>query len=301
MNYGTAVIILHYKNEEDTIECLDSLVGKDRSDLPFKIIVVANCASEEFCSNLKRKYPYIDLIRTKENVGFAKGNNLGIEKARELTCENIILLNNDTIVEDSFVEKLVSFAKNDQSIGLVSPKIYFAKGFEYHKDRYKEKERGKVIWYAGGILDWQNIYASHRGVDEVDKGQYGKKEETDFATGCCMLIKKEVIEKIRLLDESYFLYFEDVDYSIRTKQNGFRVVYYPDVAVWHKNAASSDKPGSNIHVYYQTRNRLYFGFKYGYLRTKKALIWESIKMLFRGKICRKAVLDYYLGRMKKKI
>lgn len=297
----TAIVILHYKNEEDTIECLDSLVGRSKSKPPFKIIVVANCASEEFCSNLRKKYPYIDLVSTKENVGFAKGNNLGIEKARKLTCENIILLNNDTIIKDSFIDKLVSFARSDQSIGLVSPKIYFAKGFEYHKDRYKEKERGKVIWYAGGILNWQNIYASHRGVDEVDTGQFNKTVDTDFVTGCCVLIKKQVIDKIGFLDEKYFLYFEDVDYSVRARRSGFKVVYYPEVAIWHKNAASSDRPGSNIHVYYQTRNRLYFGFKYGLSRTKKALIWESIKMLFRGKVYRRAIIDFYLGKMKKEI
>jgi len=156
-----------------------------------------------------------------------------------------------------------------------------------------------VIWYAGGIIDWDNILAKHRGIDEVDRGQYEETSETPFATGCCMLIRKEVVEKIGLLDEKYFLYFEDVDYSLRAKKAGFKIVYFPKAHLWHKNAASSGKPGSATHVYYQTRNRLYFGFKYASLSTKKSLFFDSLKMIMKNNLHKKACLDYYLGRMGK--
>ena len=295
----TAVIVLHYKGEKDTRECLKSLFQKKVSRNRLNIIVVINSGSENFLRQLKEEFPDIVPIESKKNTGFAKGNNLGINKALTLDCENIILLNNDTIVGNSFIDEFVSFAEKDSPLGLLSPKIYFARGYEYHSNRYKEIEKGKVIWYAGGVIDWQNIYAFHRGVDEVDRGQFDQVEETDFATGCCMLIKKSVIKKIGLLDEKYFLYFEDVDYSIRARQNGFQVVYYPKVNIWHKNAASSDKPGSGLHIYYQTRNRFYFGFKYAVPRTKRALTIESIKMLFRGNMYQKAVIDFYLRKMGK--
>jgi len=114
-----------------------------------------------------------------------------------------------------------------------------------------------------------------------------------------MLIKRETIKKIGFLDKKYFLYFEDVDYSIRAKKAGFKVVYFPGVFLWHRNAVSSGRPGSPIHVYYQTRNRLYFGFKYASIWTKKSLFWESLKMIAKGDIKRKACLDYYFMKMGK--
>lgn len=295
----TAVIILHYKSEFDTRECLESLLSRHPKDKMLQIIVVANLASESFCFFLKKEYPQIKVIEEPENNGFAKGNNIGIKKALELGSNYLILLNNDTLISQGLIERLVTFAHKNPSTGLVSPKIYFAKGFEYHKDRYKEEERGKVIWYAGGSFDWRNIYAHHRGVDEVDKGQYDEVMDTDFTTGCCMLVKRAVVEKIGFLDEKYFLYFEDIDYSIRAKSCGFRIIYYPKAYLWHKNAVSAGPPGSPIHIYYQTRNRLYFGYKYSSLRTKKSLLLDSFKLLFKGGIYARAVKDYYLCRMER--
>lgn len=293
----TAVIVLHYKNESDTYECLDTLQD-DSSRVDHITIVVANEVSDQFVAKIKKRFPQIIVIPSETNSGFAKGINIGLQKAISLSSRYMILLNNDVTLGKDLVKGMVTFAKTDLSIGLISPKIYFSAGNEYHKSRYKRQERGKVIWYAGGLIDWSNMYASHRGVDQVDKGQYEEAIDTDFATGCCMLIRRELIEKIGFLDQKYFLYFEDIDYSMRAKGNGFKVMYYPKTCLWHKNAASS-KPGSPIHIYYQTRNRLYFGFKYASIATKKSLLIDSMRLAFKGGIWKKAVLDYYLGRMGK--
>lgn len=296
----TGIVVLHYKGEKDTLECLSSL-AKQTNRSSTIIIVVANSISDDFRESLTKNFPQIVLIANSENIGFSGGNNEGIEKALSLGCSNIILLNNDTLVSNDLVMKLTQFADTDSTIGLISPKIYFARGFEYHKNRYTEKEKGKVIWFAGGQFDKLNIYASHCGVDEIDRGQYDKITDTDFATGCCLLIKKNLIEKIGLLDGKYFMYFEDIDYSIRAKLAGFRTVYYPETCLWHKNASSSGKPGSDTHIYYQTRNRLYFGFKYASWYVKKSLFIDSLKLLMKGSVYTKAVLDYYFGKMGKGI
>ena len=293
----TAVIVLHYKGEADTKECLNSILAEYFANKSLQIIVVVNLADTSFCSLLEKEYPQIVIIKNQENTGFALGNNIGLQKALELGCKYMILLNNDTLIGPGLLDKLTSFAGSDPSFGIVSPKIYFAKGYEYHKDRYKEKEIGRVIWYAGGIFDWANILPRHRGVDEVDKGQYNKSIDTDFATGCCMLITKDVIDKVGFFDEKYFLYFEDIDLSVRARKNGFRVVYFPDAYLWHKNASSSGKPGSKLHLYYQTRNRLYFGYKYSRLLTKKALFLDSLKLLLKRGVYKRAVLDYFFGKM----
>lgn len=295
----TAVVIVHYRNENDTWKCLNSM-AKNNNNLSTEIILVVNPfknSEQDFIKKIKKDFTSIRIIENKENVGFTRANNLGIKEALNIDCNYIILLNNDTVVSSDLINKLAIFASNSEGIGLVSPKIYFAKGFEYHRDRYQESDKGKVLWYAGGLLDWHNIYGTHRGVDEVDHGQYDKVSGTDFATGCCMLINSVVVEKIGFLDENYFMYYEDIDYSVRVKKAGMKVVYCPEVFLWHKNASSSGRPGSPLHIYYQTRNRLYFGFKYASLNTKKALLLDSLRLLLKRPDSRGAVKDFYLGRM----
>jgi len=293
----TAVIVVHYKNEKDTYECLESLY-KNSSPVNYLTIMIATQTSDKFLSQIKNHFSKIIIVTLNENIGFAASVNRGLKEAIEKNCEYMILLNNDVLVGKNLVGKMIHFAEKNSLVGIVSPKIYFAPKYEFHNNRYKEEDRGKIIWYAGGLIDWANIYAFHRGVNEVDIGQYDETVETDFATGCCMLIKKQVIDKIGFFDEKYFLYFEDVDYSVRAKKSGFQVDYYSGAFLWHKNASSSGKPGSYIHVYYQTRNRLYFGFKYASIKAKKSLLIDSFRCILKGNIQKKAVLDYYfLGKM----
>lgn len=296
--HETSVIILHYGSISDTLECLGELKRKN-TGYPFRTIVVSNSADIGLSDSVRKIDSSIDIIINQKNLGFAEGNNIGIKYALQKGSKNIILLNNDALSSDSLIKNIVTCSEKNPEAGLISPKIYFAKGDEYYKNRYKNHEKGKVLWYAGGQIDWKNCYASNRGVDEVDCGQYDSEAITDFATGCCMLIKKDVTEKIGYFDSKYFLYFEDVDYSIRAAKSGIMVYYCPNAYVWHKNASSSGRPGSSLHLYYQTRNRLYFGLKYASVRVKKSLLLESIKNFFKGGVERRAIKDYYLGKMEK--
>lgn len=293
-----AVIIIHYKNSDDTRTVLKNLTSSRSGLVP---IVIVNSSQDSDRFLLSERNSNIIVVRPGENTGFSGGNNLGIRRALELGCTGVLLLNNDTTFSVDQLERLVSFAGKNSSIGIVSPKIYFAQGYEYHKDRYSSREKGKVLWYAGGVIDWNNVYASHRGVDEVDKGQYNVISDTDFATGCCMYMSKSIFGKVGFFDEKYFLYYEDVDYSVRCKKAGFKVLYYPDASISHKNASSSGKPGSELHRYYQTRNRLYFAKKFASLRARKSLLLESIRSIIKGAKMRQAVLDYYVGRMGRRV
>jgi len=292
----TAVVVVHYGSLQDTKECIVSL-EKSKGSKNREIIIVGNLSTQQ----LEKEIPHhqVQVLPLSENKGFAGGVNTGIKKALQDLADYVVVLNNDTLVSTDLVENLSQYARDHPQVGLVSPKVYFAKGMEYHFDRYKDSERGQVLWYAGGMIDWNNVYATHRGVDEVDNGQYDDTTETDFATGCCMLIPRKVIERVGFFNEKYFLYFEDVDYSLKVKKEGFKILYYPQAHLWHKNAASSGKPGSPLHIYYQTRNRMYFGMNYATWRTKKSLILDSLRMLSRGGAYRKGVVDYYLGVMGK--
>jgi hypothetical protein len=295
--YKIGVVIIHYGDYEDTLKALQSCnISKSKKKFQLIPIIIQNQPNKQLIYHAWKISKDIIIPEYKQNYGFSEGNNIGIKIALKKKCSAVILLNNDAYFTENNLEKLLNYFIPSLD-SLISPKIYFAPGYEYH-NKYKKHEIGKVIWYAGGKIDWDNIYPYHRGVDEVDYNQYDEINETDFVTGCCMIIRKNLIDKIGFFDNKYFLYFEDVDFSIRAKKNGFKVKYIPNSYLYHKNAQSSGLPGSNLHLYYQTRNRLYFGFKYSNLNTKKSLFFQSIKDLTdRNK--RKAVFDYYLNRMGK--
>ena len=242
---------------------------------------------------IKKHFPEIILIENKKNLGFAEGNNAGIRYAMEKGADYIMILNNDTVADKNLINV---FMKKINQNSILSPKIYFYPGKEYHHDRYEEKEKGKVIWYAGGIIDWKNVLCSHRGVDEVDSGQYDKTEETEFISGCCMFIPVEVFKKIGLLDARYFAYLEDVDFCERAKAAGIKLIYEPKAIVWHKNAGSFGGVGTLRQDYLFTRNRLLFGYRYAPWRTKFALFRESLRYVIQGGTKRQAIRDYYFNK-----
>lgn len=295
------IIILNFNGEKDTIECLDSINQLLTTSYQLRTIVVDNGSKDKLAvssnpSTLLRASELV-VIRNNENLGFAGGNNVGISYALKNGADYIMILNNDTVVDKNLVAELLKAMDKDKTIGIVVPKIYFAKGFEFHKDRYKKEDLGKVIWYAGGEMDWKNVLGHHRGVDEVDGGQYDSVEETDFASGCCMMVKKEVFEKIGMFDPKYFLYYEDSDLSQKAKAAGFKIVFAPKAILWHKNAGSAGGSGSTLQDYYITRNRLFFGLRYASLRSKLALLRESMGLLIKGRLWqRRGVLDFYLAR-----
>lgn len=296
-----SIVILNYKGKENTLACLDSL--KDNflpESIKLDIIVVDNASKDNLVVALKTKYPNVIFIENKNNLGFAEGNNVGIKYATEHGTDFVLILNNDTIVDKNLISELLEVVKTNEKIGIVVAKIYFAPGFEFHKERYKKEDLGKVFWYGGGEMDWGNVIGYHRGVDEVDHGQYDRVEATDFASGCCMFVKKEVFEKVGMFDEKYFLYYEDSDYCMRLKKRGYKIVYAPSAILWHKNAGSAGGSGSKLQDYYITRNRLLFGFRYASLRSKLALFKESMMLLVKGRYWQiRGVLDFYLMRFGK--
>jgi len=297
-SYHIGIIIVNWNGLSDTVKCLDSLSKIQLFGNSASIIVVDNGSTDSSVAVIRKTYPDVFIIETGENLGFTGGNNVGIQKAIEMGVDLIWLLNNDTIVDKSVLTFTEAFA--DSSVGACGCKIYFAPGHEFHHDRYSKEERGKVLWYAGGIIDWNNIYASHRGVDEVDHGQYDVPEETQFITGCSLIVRTTVVKKVGMLDDAYYLYLEDLDWNLRIQKAGWKTLYLPTSIIWHVNAGSSGKPGNPLHEYYFTRNRLFLGMRYAGLKTKLALIREAIRFLFTGgSIRRRAVLDWMTGKLGK--
>lgn len=287
-------VVLHFKGKQFTKQCLFSLEKIKTSEFIFQTVVIDN-HSPESIDDLKKKFPAVTFLKNKKNLGFAEGNNVGIRYALKKGADYVLVLNNDTTTDKDFLFELVKVAEG-KNVGIAAPKIYFAPGYEYHKTRYKPNEQGRVFWYAGGKIDWQNVLASHRGVDEVNKGQYEKIVETDFASGCAMLIKREVLERVGLFDERYFLYLEDLEFCQRVKKDGYKIIYAPKAKIYHFNAGSSGV-GSLLQDYFITRNRLLFGMRYAGLRARLNLLREGVKLLIVGRPWQKiAVRDYFLKK-----
>lgn len=299
-----AIIVLNWKQPQLTIDTVNSLLKIKHSSFSFHLYIVDNGSPDDSVKLFSAKYQNNDLISiisTDKNLGYVGGNNFGIKEAFKKDFDYILLTNNDVIFNSNFLEELLKITSKNPKIGIAGPKIYFAPGHEFHKNRYSSKELGKVIWSAGGRIDWNNIIGSNIGVDEVDHGQLDKiNSDVDFISGCVMLVKTSLLKKIGLFDEKFFMYLEDADFCQRAKASGYQLVYIPTSKVWHINAGSS-KSGGSLHDYFLTRNRLLFAFKYASSRTKFAVFRESIRKLFGSTVLwqKKGIVDFYFKKFGK--
>lgn len=297
-----AIVVLNWKQPKLTVDTIDSILKIESSNFSYKIFLVDNNSPDESIDIFNKNYSKnskVEIIQTGSNLGYV-GNNVGIKVAIKQKFDYVLLINNDVIVDKYFLKELYQVAKSGYDI--VGPKIYFAPGFEYHKDWYSKKEIGNVIWSAGGQIDWNNIYGSNIGVDQVDKGQFDKiNDKIDFLTGCCLLIKSNVFLKIGYLNEKYFMYLEDMEFCQKALKENLKMAYAFKSKIWHVNSGSS-KSGGDLHDYFITRNRLLFGFNYARFRTKIALLRESISQLISSKSTKwkkRGVIDFYLKKYNK--
>lgn len=234
-----------------------------QSDKNFRLYIVDISGNEQAYENLP---PETKVVK-RDNKGYAFGVNEGIKEAIKDGFEKFCVINDDTYVDGDFVTSVI------ESIGshphtLIGGKIYYASGYEYHKNRYEKKDLGRVLWFAGGEVDWEHSQPRHIGVDELDKKQFDTAGGTKFITGCLMIFDKKVVDSIGFWDESYFLYYEDADYCERAKRAGLKLFYDPSVVIWHMISQSTGGSGSDLHKKYQTNNLVKFSMKYAPLRTK---------------------------------
>lgn len=295
-----AIIILNWNQAKLSTDTLDSFLKISSTNFNWHIFLVDNHSTDDSLKTLQKKFSKnkkITFIKSSHNLGYTGGNNLGIKRALKEKYTHLLIANNDILVKSNFLTKLIAAAKTYPQ-AILAPKIYFAPGFEYHSERYKASERGKVIWAFGGKFDWQNIYGSNFGIDEVDSGQYDKAEiKLDFISGCCFLAPASLFKKISFFDNRYYLYLEDVDFTHRAALAGYTLKIIPDSHIWHLNSGSS-KPGSDIQEYFITRNRLLFASKFASSKTKFALFRESLRFLFSSSLWRRrGVIDFYFKKL----
>lgn len=273
-----AVILVNYNGLNDTIECVKSILESDYTN--YKIIIVDNDSSDRE-KIVKDTFlnENADVLTSDKNIGFSGGNNIGIRYAAEkYDSDYYLLLNNDTVVSKDAFKELVKGTIVFEKVGIVTGLINY----------YSKPD---TAWYAGGVFNFNTGIADHPiGGMLLENGVDGCYKTT-FISGCLMLIKKEVIENVGLLDEEYFLYAEDTDYCCRVMNAGYAMVYAPNAVIYHKVSASTGNQ-SKQQQYYTMRNGCYIIKKYckypiyGYARKW----YRVLKDVFRGNADMKAQL-----------
>ena len=216
------IFVLNWNGRDITLDCLASLEKVTYSNA--NVIVIDNGSTDDSVVSIKEKYPETDIIEFPTNLGFAGGNNAGFESTAN-KADYTIFLNNDTIVDPYFVEPLINELEIKSNTKQTAPKIYYA-------------DKPETIWFAGGKVNLWTGFIRHIGIRKKDSHDYSKKREIDYATGCCICMRTQDFESIELFDQTFPMYAEDVDLSIRLKQKGGSIVFIPESKVWHKVSAS---------------------------------------------------------------
>ena len=231
-----SIITVNYNGLKDTCALIESISFNENME----VIVVDNASKQDEASIIQKQFPQVKVIRSEKNLGFAGGNNLGIKKSKG---KYLFLINNDTIFKEFNVNSLINRLEYSPNIGIVCPKIRFTWGT-------------KPIQYTGYTpLSKITVRNQAIGYCEEDKGQYDAPHPTPYAHGAAMLTKREAIEKVGLMPEDYFLYYEELDWSMMFTRAGYKIWYDPDCTIYHKESQSTGQD-SPLRTYYITRNRL---------------------------------------------
>ena len=253
MTSNIAIIVLNWNNAEDTLTCLDSLANINEPGV--EVIVVDNGSDDDSWSVLQSHVTNTTVLETGANLGYAGGNNFGIRYALARGAEYVCILNNDVTVSSDFLAPLID-ALQPPDIGVATPLI-------------ADMNQPDQIWALGSGVNWQTAAVSRLCAGEaISRFRHNDSMGVEIASGAAMLIKRIVLEQVGLLDEAFFLYYEEIDWCLRVRQAGHHILAVPTSRVWHKVSATLGET-SPIIDYYMLRNhlRLIARHWYGLART----------------------------------
>jgi GT2 family glycosyltransferase len=237
------VVVLNWNNPSDTDACLASVSALDYPNVT--TIVVDNGSTDDSVPRIRRAHPRVELVETGANLGYGEGNNVGMRRALERGAAFVLVLNNDTVVAPSMLERLVAVAAADPRIGMVGPLVLGT-------------ESPPTVFAAGSVVDWAHATIRHRGMGEPpDAWAAQPPTEVDFLPGCGVLVSRALLERCGMLDAEYYLNLEDVEWGVRARRHGFRVRCVPSAVLWHKVSATLGQESAG-NTYYMTRNTLRF-------------------------------------------
>ena len=216
------LFVLNWNGRDLTLDCLSSL---EKITYPnVKVYVIDNGSSDNSVTEIQNQFPDFEIIQLPENYGFSRGNNAGFQLVKQ-KADFTIFLNNDTVVDPYFVEPLINEMESNSTVKQATPKIFYADDLEY-------------IWFGGGKINLWAGWIRHLGIRQKDSTQFSFNRNVDYATGCCVCMRTEDFESIGMFDESFFMYGEDVDLSLRFRKQGGQILFVPESKIWHKVSSS---------------------------------------------------------------
>lgn len=266
------IIILSWNHKDDLLRCLHSL--KELTYPNYKVVIVDNASQDDSVRMVKKLFPEHQIIVNEKNLGFSKGCNIGLRYAIAQQADYVLTLNQDTVVSPTMLEGFLNLAQTNPTIALLNPKTYFMKPLE--DGRYR-------LYYAGAWEGFLPLEQRLPGMNEPDRGLYDIPSLVGYAWGHALLARRDVLEQVGLFDETFFMYYEDLDLCRRMKQAGYQVWYAPQAEVWH-NVPDGDRR-TNFEVwrwvYKITSMRIFYKKHYGYLRGEFLSLANIIYMSLR--------------------
>ncbi len=236
MKIEVSIITINYNGLEDTCALIETIPFNDNME----VIVVDNASNNQEAETIAKRYPQVKVIRSDRNLGFAGGNNLGIQAAQG---KYLFLINNDTIFKDFNIQALIDRVESSPNISIVCPKIRFA--WDNNLIQFTGYSRLSTITIRNYAI----------GFNEFDHGQYNNAHATPYAHGAAMFIRRDIINKVGLMPECYFLYYEELDWSMMFTRADYQIWYEPKCTIYHKESQATGL-NSPLRTYYLTRNRL---------------------------------------------
>ena len=281
------VVIVNWRSVADTLRCLSSVFAS--TPQPLRTVVVDNSGTREASLVLAQRYPSLPVVLSDQNLGYTGGNNIGIRSVLASGVDYVLLLNDDAVLDAEALSYLVDAAKLNPDAGFLGPKVHML------EDPHRILSVGMNMTRSFGF--------AHRGIGELDRGQYEELSEVDALSGCALFAGRNAIETVGLLDERFFAYFEDADWCYRARAAGLRVLCVPEARVWHPDTRSRDVDSALV-TYYGCRNRLLFIAKH---RLGPAVLFRalaedlrtiaswSLRPAWRHKACQRDALVRAIG------
>jgi len=260
------IVIVNWNLREDTLACVNSLI--EAGAKPDHIVVVDNASTDGSVEALKQTFnSELTIIESNHNLGFAAGSNLGAKFAIDQGAVWVLFLNNDTVVASNLLVELEAITQNYTNFSIIAPIIYY----------YDQPD---IIWHLGDRLVPGTFTTINRFRGKKDPGNLPNVVPVDFVTGCGMMVRKDVFDRIGFFDSSFFMYAEEIDYCWRARQAGFHLAYATQAKIWHRISTSASKD-QNKSRYLRIRNQIYFYRRYASAHQVPLMFIFTLMRFFR--------------------
>lgn len=246
-----AVVILNWNGGEDILECVQSVFESSHKALD--VVIVDNGSVDGSSDAIRSRFPHVHFLVNAHNLGFAKGSNQGMEWALERGIQYVLLLNGDARLNANTLDELVAVAEGENDKVVACPRIYLG----------RPTNGVNRLWFAYGTVKlWAGLF-QNPAFNQIDAPKWSEPRDMEYASGCCMLIPLQILQQVGMLDEAFFAYCEDIDFSLRVRKAGFLLRYVPNALLWHGSHHPTGRVRTPTYRYLSTRNNLWVVRKHG--------------------------------------